>query len=505
MREIDRLVEDIRRLQYDNIDEMYKKCLVLKELALEQGDDYTLCLASNYMIDYYYSCKTQQETVKLANEVLAMNIEKGYPDLLMQVYNLYAIAICNNDYSLATGYYLKGLKIAEELNDYLMIAKFNCNIGDVFIDLERPDLAEPYFIKSLQQIQKFSPDSPEYKAIRFVLCYIIITYCEKDELEKAISLMKENQYLFKNQNNDPLDQLWTALKAVVSYGCGEVELALEYMDHILNHEVHGFRANEVIYLIHHMLLKITFEMKDKERTQYVYRLLEKNDFGKTGIRSQIEMLEMRIQYCQIFHIDDELPHLYAQYYHLMQQNKKENTDFCLNSVLYKIELFKEKEEKRDIVKLSQLDELTRIYNRRYFHYKYSEVKNKCHLLGVIIFDLDHFKQHNDQLGHLNGDMILRDFAKTLQQDNEKIIGCRFGGDEFICICIDCDEKEIIGFIENVYSSFEALEHQGITISCGYYNTFNQCLSKEVLIDNADYYLYFVKKNGKNGYYGYSIQ
>lgn len=505
MREIDSLVQDIRRLQYDDIDEMYRKCLRLKELAIEQGDDYTLCLASNYMIDYYYSCKTQQETIKLANEVLAMNIEKGYPDLLMQVYNLYAIAICNNDYSLATGYYLKGLKIAEELNDDLMIAKFNCNLGDVFVHLERPDLAEPYFLKSLQQLQNFSNDSTEYKAIRFVLCYLIITYCEKRELQKAVSLMKDNQYLFENQKDDPLDQLWTALKAVICYEYNQKELALEYIDCLLNYEIHGFRANEVMYLIHHMLLKITFAIKDKERILCIYHLLEKNDFGKTGIRFQIEMLEMKIQYCQIFQIADELPDLYAQYYCLMQQNKKESTGFCLNSVLYKIELFKEKEEKKDIAKLAQLDELTRIYNRRYFHYKYSEVKNKCRLLGVIIFDLDHFKQHNDQLGHLNGDMILRDFAKTLQQDNENIIGCRFGGDEFICICIDCDERAIISFIEHVYSSFEMLAHQGITISCGYYNTFNQCLSKEVLIDNADYYLYFVKKNGKNGYYGYSIQ
>ena len=58
---------------------LYQKCLQLKEIALEQKDDYILCLASNYIIDYYYSCKSQQETVKLANEMLALNEEKGYP------------------------------------------------------------------------------------------------------------------------------------------------------------------------------------------------------------------------------------------------------------------------------------------------------------------------------------------------------------------------------------------------------------------------------------------
>lgn len=109
------------------------------------------------------------------------------------------------------------------------------------------------------------------------------------------------------------------------------------------------------------------------------------------------------------------------------------------------------------------------------------------------------------MGHLNGDLILKEFALSLQQNDEKIIPCRFGGDEFICICIDCNEWDLISFIERVYSSFEEYNHPDITISCGYYNTYSNCLSKEELINNADYYLYYVKENGKNGYYGFSIE
>lgn len=503
MREIDRLVEDVRRQQFDDIEEMYQSCLKLKKLAIEQKDDYIFCLASNYLIDYYYSCKTQQETVKLANEVLALNEEKGYPDLLMQVYNLYAIAICDNDYSLATGYYLKGLKIAKELNDCTMIAKFNCNLGDVFINLGQCDLALPYFIESLKQIKMISPSLPEYKSIRFILCYLIIIYCDKGMFDESVSMIEENEALFQGSNVDPLNQLWQTLKALICFKHGEINQTLKYMDDILNNEIRGFRANEVIFLIHHILLNITFEIKDKVRMQRIYQLLQRNDFGKTGIRYQINMLELKIKYCNIFNETDELGELYKKYYELMQENQKENIDFCLNSVLYKIELFKEKEEKQDIVKISQLDDLTKIYNRRYFHYKYSEVKNKSNLLGIIIFDLDHFKKHNDDLGHLNGDIILKDFAASLQQDDENIVSCRFGGDEFICICKDCDERAIISFIERVYSTFEEFDHPGITISCGYYNAYSNCLSKEELIGNADYYLYFVKRNGKNGYYGYS--
>lgn len=503
MREIDRLVENIRRLQYDDVEKMYQCCLKLKDIAIEQKDDYTLCLANNYIIDYYYSCRTHQETIKLANEVLVMNEEKGYPDLLMQVYNLYAIAVCNNNYSLATGYYLRALKIANKLNDTLMIAKLNCNLGDVFMNLGRCDLALPYILESLDQIKKIPPNLPEYKSIKFVLCYLVIVYCNQYNLSEAIALIEENDLLFQDPKNDPLNQLWQTLKALICKIQGNVVGSLKYLDDILSNEIKGFRANEIIYLIYHILIHITMEIKDKERTLLVYRLLEKTDLGKIGIRHQIQMIEMKIKFCKTFNEPNDLPELYAQYYDLSCENNRESTDFCLNSVLYKIELFKEKEEKRDIEKISQLDELTKIYNRRYFHRKFSEVKNNNKLLGVIIFDLDHFKQHNDRLGHLTGDQILIDFAISLQQDDKKIIACRFGGDEFICICMDCSEKEIISFIERVYIKFEEFNHPMITISCGYYNTYSNCLSKEELISNADFYLYFVKENGKNAYYGYS--
>ena len=52
-----------------------------------------------------------------------------------------------------------------------MKAKFNCNLGDVFVNLGQFDLALPYFLESLEQIKKISPKLPEYKIKRFVLSY----------------------------------------------------------------------------------------------------------------------------------------------------------------------------------------------------------------------------------------------------------------------------------------------------------------------------------------------
>ena len=99
-------------------------------------------------------------------------------------------------------------------------------------------------------------------------------------------------------------------------------------------------------------------------------------------------------------------------------------------------------------KISSLDSLTKLYNRRYFEKVLKEFwfratkENKK--LGFIIFDLDYFKQINDSFGHLAGDKALIEMSSIIKKYVKKDIKFgRFGGDEFVGVLFNPDKNFLI--------------------------------------------------------------
>lgn len=75
------------------------------------------------------------------------------------------------------------------------------------------------------------------------------------------------------------------------------------------------------------------------------------------------------------------------------------------------------------------DDLTKLLNRRYFHQQLFLAQGDCHAL--ILLDLDHFKQINDNYGHDIGDRVLKQFGELLQQHSPPgALAARVGGEEF---------------------------------------------------------------------------
>jgi diguanylate cyclase (GGDEF)-like protein/PAS domain S-box-containing protein len=90
-------------------------------------------------------------------------------------------------------------------------------------------------------------------------------------------------------------------------------------------------------------------------------------------------------------------------------------------------------------RLSQLDGLTGLYNRRFFdqqlHSEWRRLRRIGAPLTLLMLDIDHFKAFNDSLGHLAGDDALRQVAAMLQDSlqREGDVACRYGGEEFAII------------------------------------------------------------------------
>lgn len=161
----------------------------------------------------------------------------------------------------------------------------------------------------------------------------------------------------------------------------------------------------------------------------------------------------------------------------------------------------------EIKALSSRDSLTGLWNRGYLESQIDAfLHSKRHTGAFVIMDLDHFKDVNDNYGHLAGDRLLIKFGAILQNlSREEDIVSRLGGDEFVVFLKDLDDTTVIQRKVELYMrtfSEKILEPKGyttISISAGialapqHGNTFLE------LYRNADGALYYVKKHGRNGY------
>jgi diguanylate cyclase (GGDEF)-like protein len=159
--------------------------------------------------------------------------------------------------------------------------------------------------------------------------------------------------------------------------------------------------------------------------------------------------------------------------------------------------------------LSEMDFMTKIYNRKgikdFMEYllPYSEKKGEIIAFGV--FDLDLFKKVNDQYGHTTGDWVIKSTIKACKSlRNEKATFARLGGEEFAIILRDSSLNEITEFAEQcrlaVYD-IKTMKETGnefhISASFGITTTKISGYDFSNLMSNADDALYKSKENGRN--------
>ena len=161
------------------------------------------------------------------------------------------------------------------------------------------------------------------------------------------------------------------------------------------------------------------------------------------------------------------------------------------------------QQNEKLVELSSIDALTGIFNRRVLYerldYEMKRTGRTNKPLSVIIMDIDHFKQVNDQNGHLVGDQVLIQVAKLIRQSVRKtdIIG-RYGGEEFMIILPDCSAAEGSKVAEKIRLAIQNAAFDAglkVSISGGVAEYTNQAIEK--LVEDADNNLYEAKRNGRN--------
>ena len=161
-----------------------------------------------------------------------------------------------------------------------------------------------------------------------------------------------------------------------------------------------------------------------------------------------------------------------------------------------------KELEQELERLSITDNLTGLYNQRHF---YTELKREIDRslrvsrpLSLILFDLDKFKLCNDKYGHLEGDRILNLVGTVVSQNIRENLdsGFRYGGDEFMVILPEANEKEALTIAKRIRKSFNKREVGDVTLSIGLVE-YNPEYDLDTFIKIADETMYISKKSGGN--------
>jgi diguanylate cyclase (GGDEF)-like protein/PAS domain S-box-containing protein len=155
-------------------------------------------------------------------------------------------------------------------------------------------------------------------------------------------------------------------------------------------------------------------------------------------------------------------------------------------------------------KLATIDPLTQIPNRyqiyQYFDDFIAQKKRKESSFSVLLFDIDHFKQINDNFGHYVGDRILQNFSSLIAENIRSVdkFG-RWGGEEFLLLLDDTNEHEAMRIGQKLNrlvgrTVFDDL--YCITVSIGV-TEYRKDDTKEKCIERADMALYAAKNLGRN--------
>lgn len=155
--------------------------------------------------------------------------------------------------------------------------------------------------------------------------------------------------------------------------------------------------------------------------------------------------------------------------------------------------------------LSQTDALTNISNRRKLNNILNDLTRQAlryHThFSIMIIDIDHFKNINDEFGHQAGDEVLKKLANELSSHiRESDYFGRYGGEEFVIICPNSTSIDTILLAEKLRASTQNTKFCNdinVTISIGVAEFNEHSLSLEELIRQADKNLYKAKRMGRN--------
>ena len=261
-------------------------------------------------------------------------------------------------------------------------------------------------------------------------------------------------------------------------------------------EISGYNREELIGQDHRI---INSGYRDKQYWRDMYRTVARGNIWKDEVKNRAKDGSYYWVDTTIIPLmaDDGKPHSYISI----------RTDITKQKNIQKAF----KKTNKQLKKLSQMDDLTGIPNRRSYE-KHLELEiqaaQRSNLpLSLLVVDIDNFKAINDEYGHDAGDQILRQAAVTMRDSLTRTTDfiARFGGEEFIVLMPSTDEKGAYKVAERIRNNIiniplpeeQTTRLDKITVSIGISTQTGINLDKNQIFKEADTALYEAKNSGKN--------
>jgi diguanylate cyclase (GGDEF)-like protein len=166
--------------------------------------------------------------------------------------------------------------------------------------------------------------------------------------------------------------------------------------------------------------------------------------------------------------------------------------------------------------LSIIDDLTDVYNRRYFMEQAGKELAKAQRYGttfsLLIVSVDRLKEINDKYGHIAGDAVLQSLANTCMNNLRAMdIFARFGAEEFAYLIPETDKNDVVAFAKKVLGAVEksvvVFDHQEIrfTVSIGVKTIDEIIRSLDTMLSDANDALCEAKARGRNCIVVYDVE
>lgn len=512
------LIEQLENSQHNTASATELEILASKLLnnAQKANDAYGAAVAYYFLaLSYYQRGNTVQclSNASMCNELSTCNH-----------YTYYYISSCNligimyvtmSEQFLALDYYLKGYYTAKKSGNHDFTSRILNNIGDIFHNLGVYHEALPYFQKAKvcrEQSGLTKDETYAIIAMNIIECQVMLGR----EKEAKEALQSVSSWIPK-EDNDILNGIMTSNEIIYYAKNGDSKKAKELISYLLEKILTYYEYSHAFHTLMR-IRSVIYQLGDHNiGTRYI-KILQTITDNMDDVNYHLRCLETMIEYYSVMEDKEHWQNSIIEYYYLNEKSNKIRKENYYHSLAAKVQLEKILQEQAEIIRqnkeletLSEIDELTQIYNRRaaekYIIGKIAHTSSDS-TCALVLMDLDHFKSINDTYGHIAGDIVLSHIGTLLKQNfRENDIVGRLGGDEFIIFIHNIHNnkntaKKILtdrfqSFLQQIRDmhiedlSCKTSASIGITLFQDYSSSFTS------LYNNSDIALYQAKKNGRD--------